>query len=405
MIGAAESCPYCDLCPEWIFMPDRIEQALTIEDFSYDLPEGLIAQEPAAVRHESRLLRMSRQTGSLSHHSFKDLVELLKPGDLLVVNDTRVIPARFFASRKSGGITQILLIKPEATRPGVWEAMAGRIKRLQVGETLTTRGTAKQYPVKVVDIVCGADRKRRLMIDLGSQQNTFDLLKEIGFAPLPPYIHRPHPSPVFEPSPDAPAEDEGDDQAVVLMDEQKRSKDLERYQTVFAISPGAVAAPTAGLHFSTEILAALQAKGVEVCKVTLHVGPGTFKPIADSIEEHKIESENFWISDQTAKTINQARAESRKVIAVGTTTCRALESSVQDGMVQAVSNQSTSLYIRPGFKFQVVDGLITNFHLSKSSLLVLVAAFAGREAIMNAYRIAIENQYRFYSYGDAMLIV
>jgi S-adenosylmethionine:tRNA ribosyltransferase-isomerase len=382
-------------------MPDRLEQTLTIEDFAYELPESLIAQEPTEIRHQSRLLKLDRQDHTVSHHSFKDIVEFLKPGDVLVVNDTKVIPARFYVSRKSGGISQILLIKPEAVRPGLWQAMAERIKRLQPGEILTTCGTEKKYQVEVVDIICGADGQKRLIIDLGSHQNTFDLLKEIGFAPLPPYIRRDNPAPLTDESDPGSSAKE----ANTSSDGKKRGNDLERYQTVFAANPGAVAAPTAGLHFSTEVLQALQAKGVEICKVTLHVGPGTFKPITESIEGHHIESENFWISDETAGMINRAKATSRRVIAVGTTTCRALESSVQDGLVQAVSNRTTTLYIRPGFKFQVVDGLITNFHLSKSSLLVLVAAFAGREAIMNAYRIAIENQYRFYSYGDAMFII
>jgi len=384
-------------------MPKRTEEALTIEDFAYELPESLIAQEPAEIRHQSRLLKLNRDDQTISHHSFKDIVELLRAGDVLVVNDTRVIPARFYAARKSGGIIQILLVRPETTRPGLWEAMAARLRRLQPGEVLTTRGTEKEYLVKIVDIICGADGQKRLIIDLGSHLNTFHLLKDIGFAPLPPYIRREQP--LFDQSSDAADDVASEFDFSPILDEKMRSKDLERYQTVFAEKPGAVAAPTAGLHFSKEILEALQAKGVEICKVTLHVGPGTFKPITDSIEGHHIESESFWISDENARKINQAKSSSRRVIAVGTTTCRALESSVKNGAVEPSFNQSTSLYIRPGFKFQIVDGLITNFHLSKSSLLVLVAAFAGRDAIMNAYQTAIESKYRFYSYGDAMFII
>jgi S-adenosylmethionine:tRNA ribosyltransferase-isomerase len=380
-----------------------MEKTLLVEEFAYELPQALIAQEPAQVRDESRLLRLGRRDQAISHYKFRDIVELLQPGDLLVVNDTKVIPARFFASRKSGGILQILLIKPEASKPGQWEAMASRVRRLDLGEVLTTTGTEKKYEVRVVDIISGANAQRRLVVDLGSHQNTFDLLKEIGFAPLPPYIRRDQPTPPCDESVNLEDGDCVEDDPLAI--EARRISDIERYQTVFAVNPGAVAAPTAGLHFSQDTLDALQERGVEIHKITLHVGPGTFKPITDSIEEHQIEAENFWISEETARAINEAKAESRRIIAVGTTTCRALESSFQNGSLQAAFNQSTSLYIKPGFNFQVIDGLVTNFHLSKSSLLVLVAAFAGRAEIMNAYQIAIEAEYRFYSYGDAMLII
>src|SRR5277367_1711782 len=213
-------------------MPKRTEEALTIEDFAYELPESLIAQEPAEIRHQSRLLKLNRDDQTISHHSFKDIVELLRAGDVLVVNDTRVIPARFYAARKSGGIIQILLVRPETTRPGLWEAMAARLRRLQPGEVLTTRGTEKEYLVKIVDIICGADGQKRLIIDLGSHLNTFHLLKDIGFAPLPPYIRREQP--LFDQSSDAADDVASEFDFSPILDEKMRSKDLERYQTVFA---------------------------------------------------------------------------------------------------------------------------------------------------------------------------
>jgi S-adenosylmethionine:tRNA ribosyltransferase-isomerase len=381
-----------------------MEKTSTLEDFAYDLPENLIAQEPVEIRDESRMLKLDRHSQKVSHHKFKDIVQCLGTGDVVVVNDTRVIPARFYTHRESGGLVQVLLIKPEATRPGLWQAMASRLRRLRVGEILTTSGTERRYEAKVVDIVSGANGQKRLILDLGSQDDTFELLREIGFAPLPPYIRRGAPQPNIEET-NNPEEDDTTSFDFSLLDQETRTKDLNRYQTIFAYNPGAVAAPTAGLHFTEEILKAFQEKQVEFCKITLHVGPGTFKPIADSVENHNVEAESYWVPEETANVINRAKRESRKIIAVGTTTCRALESSFQGGAVQAIFNQSTSLYIKPGFKFQVIDGLVTNFHLSKSSLLVLVAAFAGRDAVMNAYKVAIESKYRFYSYGDAMLII
>jgi len=386
-------------------VPDPTETILELEDFAYDLPQNLIAQEPSPVRHESRLLRLDRRSKQVSHHVFKDIAELLEPGDLLVVNDTKVIPARFFAKRQSGGIVEILLIKPEASKPGLWLAMGSPIKRLERGEKLTSCGTNKTYDARVSDIVFGADGYKQLLLDLGSQENTFALLQEIGYAPLPPYIHREYRE-NFEEQPEVPDFDQVDRNESLIVGEQgQRARDIDRYQTVFAKQPGAVAAPTAGLHFSDQTLISLNSRGVEICKITLHVGPGTFKPISESVEQHHVEPEQYWISNEVAAKINQAKGESRRIIAVGTTTCRALESAREHGVVQAITNQSTSLYIKPGFNFQVINGLITNFHLSKSSLLVLVSAFAGHDAIVRTYKIAIENQYRFFSYGDAMLIL
>lgn len=354
-----------------------------LQDYQFDLPPELIAQAPLEVRHQSRLLKLNRLDGQTSHHQFSNLPELLSSGDLLVINDTRVIPARLWARRGTGGLVQILLLRPETSRPGLWHAMATPLRKLKPGEILTIEGLGKETPgvqIVITDIITAEDGQKRVLVDLGSAQNVYELLSTIGYAPLPPYIHR-----------DAATE--------------ARGQDLSRYQTVFAQTPGAVAAPTAGLHFSEPLLESLRQRGIETARITLHVGPGTFKPITSTLEDHTIESERFTISTQSAAQINSALEEGRRIIAVGTTSCRALESAAEGGRVKAVDDAQTSLYIRPGFDFQVISGLITNFHLSCSSLLVLVAAFAGREPVLKAYQEAIAQRYRFFSYGDAMLIV
>jgi S-adenosylmethionine:tRNA ribosyltransferase-isomerase len=354
---------------------------LRIEDFEYDLPPELIAQTPLPVRHESRLMQLGRDTGLINHLRFENIVDVLRAGDLLVVNNTRVIPARVIARRSTGGTVKLLLLKPEGAGATLWEALVTPIKRIKPGEVMSVRaGSGADYDLRVVEIFTGMDGFKRLRVDLGTQGDVYALLAEIGRAPLPPYIHRS----IAEP----------------------RQLDLDRYQTVYATTPGAVAAPTAGLHFSPELLKKLENKGIQVEQITLHVGPGTFKPIAADIASHTIEPEIYSITPSVADAINSAKRAGRRVIGVGTTTLRALESSaLADGMVKAVDNAFTSLYVKPGFRFQILDGLVTNFHLSRSSLLVLVAAFAGREHILNAYKEAITRCYRFYSYGDAMLIL
>jgi S-adenosylmethionine:tRNA ribosyltransferase-isomerase len=272
------------------------------------------------------------------------------------------------------------LLKPEASDPGIWEAMVTPIKRLKPGEELTVETTAsKPYVIKVVDLITGADGFKRVRINLGTRQDVFSLLSSIGLPPLPPYIRR--------------------------QVGERPDSDLSRYQTVYATSPGAVAAPTAGLHFSRELLERLSNKGIFVEHLTLHVGPGTFKPIADGLDNHTIEEESFSIPDTVSERINQAKADGRRVIAVGTTSMRALETAAVDGRLRSVSDETTGLYIKPGYRFQIADGLISNFHLSRSSLLVLVSAFAGTANVMRAYAEAIERRYRFFSYGDAMLIL
>lgn len=320
---------------------------------------------------------LDRAAGSIEHRQFAEIPQLLRPGDLLIVNDTKVIPARLIAHRQTGGRVDILLLRPESTRPWVWQAMATPLRKLKEGESLSLDQNAGT--LKIDTFILAEDGQRRVLLDFGSQADVYRILSKAGSAPLPPYIHRQE-------------HDELD------------AEDLQRYQTIFAKAPGAVAAPTAGLHFSEEIFAALAENGVSVRYITLHVGPGTFKPITTSVEEHTIESELYSISDDTARAINECLDEGRRVIAVGTTSCRALESAGRSGRVEATENGSTSLYIKPGFQFKIVKALITNFHLSKSSLLVLVSTFAGHELTMRAYREAVAQRYRFYSYGDAMLI-
>lgn len=326
-------------------------------------------------------MAVDRTAQRIENRNFEDISELLVPGDLLIVNDTKVIPARLVAHRQTGGKVEFLLLRPESTRPWIWQAMGTPLRKLKEGEVLFLDNDAADNIV-VESFFNAEDGQRRVLLNFGSQENVYRILSGTGSAPLPPYIHR--------------REDE--------LTAEKRDVDLHRYQTIFARAPGAVAAPTAGLHFSEEVFARLKQRGVSVRYITLHVGPGTFKPITTSVDDHSIESELFSISDDTAHDINRALDEGRRIIAVGTTSCRALESAGASGRIEPLESGSTSLYIKPGFEFRIVGAMVTNFHLSKSSLLVLVAAFAGHELVMRAYKEAVSQKYRFYSYGDAMLI-
>ena len=317
-------------------------------------------------------------------------MDILQPGDMLVVNNTRVIPARLLARRPTGGTVELLLLKPETGRPGLWQALANPLRKLKPGDRLPVQvqpqgGAAAEIVVE--EIIVAPDGQKRALVNLGSQTTTYELLAAIGNAPLPPYIDR------------------REHEAKLDQAASTRARDLERYQTIFAQSPGAVAAPTAGLHFSPDVVSRLADKGVALEQITLHVGPGTFKPITSTLAEHSIEAEEFSVSGETARNINAAKEAGRRVIAVGTTTCRALETAGATGSVQAVENGASTLYIQPGFTFRILDGLITNFHLSRSSLLVLVSAFGGYDLVKQAYREAVSQQYRFFSYGDAMLIL
>ncbi len=369
---------------------------MNLEDFAYQLPPELIAKNPTEKRDQSRLLYYNRQTKNICHLKFADISTVLKSDDLLVVNNTRVIPARLVGQRKSGGLVDILLLKKEPDCIGVWQAMAMPLKKLKIGDILTVRGKENDYALTIENIFIAADGQRRLLIkindDANNEDQTFNLLQEMGCAPLPPYI-------VNARQTSLPKESQSAYDSTF-----PKNEDLERYQTIFAKTSGAVAAPTAGLHFSPQLILDLQNKGIEIQEITLHVGPGTFKPITTAIEDHIVEEEWFSISSPVSEAINKAKNEGRRVIAVGTTTCRALESVYINGRLIPQEGH-TSLFIKPGYNFKLIDGLITNFHLSKSSLLLLVAAFMGREELLKTYQEAIALRYRFYSYGDAMLIL
>ncbi len=370
---------------------------LSLDDFAYHLPPELIARHPAEKRDSSRLLYYKKAAQNISHKQFKDIGSILRAGDILVVNNTKVIPARLLAYKQSGGLVELLLIKQEPNEAGLWQAMASPIKKLKIGDILTIQGKENNHDISVREFITAIDGQRRVLIQLGSSatdDQSFNILKDAGAAPLPPYIVS-----ARKISGESESIKSEEDNSLLANDE-----DLQRYQTVFAKEPGAVAAPTAGLHFSPDLLGSLKNSGIGIFEITLHVGPGTFKPIATSIEEHVVEPEWFSISSETCNAINAAKSSENRVIAVGTTTCRALESACVNGKLIAAES-FTPLFIKPGYNFKLIDGLVTNFHLSKSSLLLLVAAFMGRDELMRTYECAIKERYRFYSYGDAMLIL
>ncbi len=355
----------------------------SIDDYGYELPEELIAQTPAHKRENSRLLHLKRDCGELAHHHFHDILSLLVPGDLLVVNNTKVIPGRLLGRKSTGGKVEALLLDYAAAKAvrhadgheeRVLQCLVKASKKLRQGSWIDF---STELSAEVLAWQDGIATLRFI-----SHKSFEALLQEIGRIPLPPYIKR--------------DEDAGD----------SRARDRLAYQTVYAEAPGAVAAPTAGLHFSREILDQLTDKGVEVASITLHVGYGTFVPVrVDDIRRHKMHAEYYSISAETAHRINCARESRRRVIAVGTTSVRTLEyHSDADGRLSG-GGGSCDLFIYPGYRFKVIDGLITNFHLPRSTLLMLVAALAGRESILAAYQTAISARYRFFSYGDAMLIL
>jgi len=341
--------------------------SLLLSSFDYSLPEFLIAQRPADLRSASKLLRLDRKGMSIEHHNFSMLPDFLREGDLLVLNDTKVFPARLMARRNSGGAVEIFLLKfpvegedtPCLVRPGRKIRGDERLL-LENGTTLIVRRGKDRFTVTGEDIGLG------------------EAVLKFGQVPLPPYIQR---------------EGNGPDEA-----------DRERYQTVYASEPGAVAAPTAGLHFDEDVLALIREKGVSIGKVTLHVGPGTFQPVRTrDITEHRMDEESYMVPFDTAKLIEDVKKGGGRVVAVGTTVVRTLESAVHSQGVRAGEGTS-GLFIYPGYRFSVVDALVTNFHLPGSTLLMLVCAFAGTDFVMKAYREAVEQKYRFYSYGDAMFI-
>jgi S-adenosylmethionine:tRNA ribosyltransferase-isomerase len=348
---------------------------VNLSDFDFDLPGDLIAQEPPAQRGGSRLLRLDRATGSVEHRTFQDLPSLLRAGDVLVVNDTRVFPARLIGVRlPGGGSAECFLVRP-ADRPDTWIALVHPGQRLREGSQMRFERAGRTLHAEVLGRHFHGRRTVRLWTDDGSSVR--EAIDAIGHVPLPPYIKR-------------------DDDP----------NDRDRYQTVYARERGSIAAPTAGLHFTPAILDSLAANGVERVQITLHVGYGTFQPIrVERIDEHQMEAEHYEVTEAAATALTRARREHRRIIAVGTTTTRTLESlTITPGGEVAAGRGETALFIRPGHAFQLVSGLITNFHLPQSSLLMLVSAFAGREATLSAYREAVEQRYRFYSYGDAMFI-
>lgn len=331
-------------------------------DFDYHLPESSIAQTPVEPRDSSRLLVLHRQTGEVEHKIFRNIRDYLKAGDLLVLNQTRVIPARIFARKETGGKVELLLLRKRDEL--TWEALVGG-KGLRVGKSVQVEDGPK---AEILEILEGSERLIRF------SEPIEPYFPQIGNIPLPPYIH-------------------------------EKLNDPERYQTVFAKEVGSAAAPTAGLHFTPQLLDEIRALGVQVAYVTLHVGLDTFAPVnEDDPEEHKIHSEWCQLSQQTADLISETKRNGGRVIAVGTTSVRTLESAAEQTVVQAFAGPTT-LFILPGYKFNVVDVMITNFHLPKSTLIMLVSAFAGREKVLSTYELAIKEGYRFYSFGDAMLIL
>jgi S-adenosylmethionine:tRNA ribosyltransferase-isomerase len=365
-------------------------------DFDYHLPESFIAQTPLEPRDSSRLLVLSRETGNLEHRIFNQIGEYLNPNDLLILNQTRVIPARIYARKQTGGKVELLLLRRRDTL--VWEVLVGG-KGMTVGKKVIVESNdSSRWGAKSGDPSAGSEQRFAVRAEIISILNGSERLvkfsepiepyfPKIGNVPLPPYIH-------------------------------EKLDDPERYQTVYAREPGSAAAPTAGLHFTPRLLDELKVKGVKIAYVTLHVGLDTFAPVTeDDPEGHKIHTEWCELSQKTADAINETRANGGRVIAVGTTSVRTLESAAQrtvDRRPQTLHRPSsmvkafigpTSLYILPGYQFKVVDAIITNFHLPKSTLIMLVSAFAGREKILDTYKIAIKEGYRFYSFGDAMLIL
>jgi S-adenosylmethionine:tRNA ribosyltransferase-isomerase len=337
-------------------------------DFDYELPQELIAQAPLPERDASRLLVLDRGAGSIAHRTFADFPNLPAPGDVVVINDSRVIPARLPARRRGGGAAELLLVTREAD--GSWRALVRPGARIRPGSRLQL---GEGDEAEVIATLEGGQRRVRLHGAGGDEA----IIQRRGQVPLPPYITR---------APDA--------------------SDRERYQTVYADAPGSVAAPTAGLHFTPPILAQLAERGVMVARLTLHVGPGTFQPVTEQDPaQHHLDAEAFLLPPEAARAIAEARGRGGKVWAVGTTVTRTLEMCGADDRTVRPGAGWTSLFIRPGHTFRVVDRLLTNFHLPRSTLLMLVSAFAGREVVLEAYREAIRQRYRFYSYGDAMLIV
>ena len=349
---------------------DRVSTELLTKDFYYDLPEELIAQSPSAQRDGCRLMVLDRESNTVEHKIFRDVIDYLRPEDMLVVNSSKVIPARLLGkTEKTGSDMELLLLR--MLDCGEWETLVRPGKRAKVGSAFSFGGILR---ATVTSIVEGGNRTVRFDYDTEKYKSIYEVLDEIGNMPLPPYI-------------------------------TKKLENKSDYQTVYAKEEGSAAAPTAGLHFTDDLLDKIRAKGVGYGEVTLHVGLGTFRPVkADKITEHEMHGEFVHISDEVAAEINDRRARGGRIIAVGTTACRVLESvSTDDGKVHPIKGE-TSIFIYPGYKFKAIDALITNFHLPESTLIMLVSALAGKEFTMSAYEEAVRGGYRFFSFGDAMFI-
>ena len=337
------------------------------EDFDFYLPEELIAQTPLEKRDSSKLLVLDKETGKIEHHHFSDIINYLNEGDVLVLNDTKVMPARIFGSKEdTGAVIELLMLKEQ--EKDVWEVLSKPAKRIKIG-------TIVKFSDKLSAECIGIGEEGIRIFKFIYSGIFYEILDELGEMPLPPYIH-------------------------------EKLKDKDRYQTVYAKNIGSAAAPTAGLHFTPELLEIIKAKGVKVAEVTLHVGLGTFRPVkVENILEHHMHSEFYMVEEDQAAIINETKKNGGRVICVGTTSCRTLESATgEDGILKAGCGD-TEIFIYPGYKFKCIDALLTNFHLPESTLIMLISAFAGREKVLDAYRVAVEEKYRFFSFGDAMTIL
>ncbi len=340
---------------------------MKVSDFNYELPEELIAQTPIKNRDESRLMILNKEKQNIEHKIFKDIIDYLEPGDVLVRNNTKVIPARLYGKKETGANVEFLLLNN--IERDIWECIVRPGNKLHVGAKVTFGQGI--LTAEVLEIMDGGTRKVQFYY-----KGIFnEILDKIGLMPLPPYIH-----------------------------EELKQKD--RYQTVYAKYNGSAAAPTAGLHFTEELLEKIEQKGVNIANVTLHVGIGTFRPVKEeTVEAHKMHSEHFYIKQEDVEKINETKKSGKRVIAVGTTSCRVLETIANENGIVKETEGDTKIFIYPGYKFKCIDGLITNFHLPQSTLLMLVSALAGKDYIMKAYKEAVKEKYRFFSFGDAMLII
>ena len=340
---------------------------MKVSEFNYNLPEELIAQVPIEKRDESRLMVLNKEKHTIEHKQFKDIIDYLEEGDCIVRNNTKVIPARIYGKKETGANVEFLLLKN--IEGDIWESIVRPGNKLHKG-TKVIFGDGK-LEAEIIDIMAGGTRKVKF-----NYNGIFnEILDKIGLMPLPPYIH-------------------------------EELKDRDRYQTVYAKYNGSAAAPTAGLHFTPELLKEIEKKGVKIANVTLHVGIGTFRPVKeDEVEKHEMHSEHYYIKKEDAEKINETKKQGKRIIAVGTTSCRVLEAVADEKGMLRETEGDTEIFIYPGYKFKCIDGLITNFHLPQSTLLMLVSALAGKDYIMGAYEEAVKQKYRFFSFGDAMFII